>query len=124
MFLVFGYIMAANTPVLAAGKGKDKLKADTLVRPLHLGLCAACHGDTGLAHLPDVPNLAGQRLDYMRKALKAYRDGSRNVAVMKAAIGPLSDADLDTLVRWYSRQPQCGTTKAVPAKHVSGTSRP
>ena len=50
------------------------------------------------------PNLAGQRLDYLRNALKQYRDGRRDVAVMKAAIGPVSDAELDALARWYSAQ--------------------
>jgi cytochrome c553 len=74
------------------------------VPPGRLGLCAACHGETGLAHMPGVPNLAGQRLDYLRDALQQYRDGRRKVPVMRAAIGPLSDAELDTLARWYSAQ--------------------
>ena len=54
--------------------------------------------------MPGVPNLAGQRLDYLRDALKQYRDGRRNVTVMRAATGPLNDAELDALARWYSAQ--------------------
>ena len=54
--------------------------------------------------MPGVPNLAGQRLDYLRDALKQYRDGRRNVPVMRAATGPLNDAELDALARWYSAQ--------------------
>ncbi|BFI94856.1 MAG: hypothetical protein RSP_03660 [Rhodanobacter sp.] len=54
--------------------------------------------------MPGAPNLAGQRLDYLREALKHYRDGSRDVPVMRAAIGPLSDAELDAVLRWYSAQ--------------------
>lgn len=73
-------------------------------RPSRLGLCAACHGETGHAVMPGVPNLAGQQLDYLRAALKHYRDGSRDVPLMRAAIGPLSEADLDALARWYSAQ--------------------
>jgi cytochrome c553 len=57
-----------------------------------------------MAQIPGAPNLAGQRLDYLRKALADYRDGSRNVPLMRAAIGPISDADLDALARWYSAQ--------------------
>jgi|SRR5690348_1877420 cytochrome c553 len=72
--------------------------------PARLGLCAACHGTHGQAGMPGVPNLAGQRLDYLRDALKQYRDGRRNVPVMRAAIGPVSDADLEALARWYSTQ--------------------
>jgi cytochrome c553 len=73
-------------------------------RPSRLGLCAACHGETGTAVVPGAPNLAGQRLDYLRAALKHYRDGSRDVPVMRAAIGPLGDAELDAVARWYSAQ--------------------
>lgn len=80
------------------------LCAQTAVQPTRLGLCAACHGASGHASMPGVPNLAGQQLDYLRDALKQYRDGRRNVPVMRAAIGPVSDAELDALARWYSAQ--------------------
>ncbi|MGC4441798.1 hypothetical protein ABXW85_23340, partial [Streptococcus suis] len=56
------------------------------------------------AVMPGAPNLAGQRLDYLRTALRHYRDGSRDVPVMRAAIGPLGDTELDALARWYSMQ--------------------
>lgn len=88
-------LMFAALPSLAAAPQK----------PARLGLCAACHGETGQATMAGAPNLAGQRLDYLRVALKHYRDGSRDVAIMRAAIGPLSDAELDALARWYSAQP-------------------
>jgi cytochrome c553 len=78
--------------------------AATPAKPVRLGLCAACHGETGMARVPGAPNLAGQKLDYLRKALADYRDGRRDVPVMRAAVGPLSEADLDALARWYSAQ--------------------
>ena len=78
--------------------------AATPAKPMRLGLCAACHGETGMAQVPGVPNLAGQKLDYLRDALKQYRDGRRNVPQMRAALGPMSDADLDELARWFSAQ--------------------
>jgi len=80
------------------------IHAQTPTPPARLGLCAACHGATGHASMPGVPNLAGQRLDYLRDALKQYRDGRRAIPVMRAAIGPVSDAELDALARWYSAQ--------------------
>jgi cytochrome c553 len=73
-------------------------------KPARLGLCAACHGSDGVATMAGAPNLAGQRLDYLRQALAQYRDGRRDVAVMRAATGPLSEAELDQLARWYSAQ--------------------
>ncbi len=85
------------------------LRAQTPASPTRLGLCAACHGAGGHASMPGVPHLAGQRLDYLRDALKQYRDGRRNIPVMRAAIGPVGDADLDALARWYSAQAPQGT---------------
>jgi cytochrome c553 len=93
--------------LLIAALGLMALSAnasDTPTRPTRLGLCAACHGETGIAQIPGAPNLAGQRLDYLRKALKDYRDGNRDAPLMRAALGPVSDADLDALARWYSAQ--------------------
>jgi cytochrome c553 len=87
-------LLAAALPAFAAAPA----------RPARLGLCAACHGETGIAQMPGAPNLAGQRLDYLRNALAQYRDGRRDVAVMRAAIGPVSDAELDALARWFSAQ--------------------
>jgi cytochrome c553 len=86
--------LAFALPAMAASPAK----------PARLGLCAACHGEDGMARVPGAPNLAGQRLDYLRKALQDYRDGRRDVPVMRAAVGPLGDADLDALARWYSAQ--------------------
>ena len=87
-------LLMALSPAFAAAPAK----------PARLGLCAACHGETGMAQIPGAPNLAGQKLDYLREALKQYRDGRRNVPLMRAAIGPISEADLDELARWYSTQ--------------------
>lgn len=92
--VLFAALLVAALPAFADGPA----------RPARLGLCAACHGQTGIAQMPGAPNLAGQRLDYLRNALAQYRDGRRDVAVMRAAIGPVSDAELDALARWYSAQ--------------------
>lgn len=73
-------------------------------KPARLGLCAACHGETGVAQIPGAPHLAGQKADYLREALRQYRDGRRKAPIMQAAIGPVSEADLDELARWYSEQ--------------------
>jgi cytochrome c553 len=70
--------------------------------PARLGLCAACHGADGMATMAGAPNLAGQKQDYLREALRQYRDGRRDVAVMRAATGPLSDAELDQLAAYFS----------------------
>ena len=97
-FILAAVCLAVSVPACASGQ------AAPVSRPSRLGLCAACHGETGHANVPGVPNLAGQPADYLRSALKQYRDGHRDAAVMRAAIGPVSDADLDALATWYSAQ--------------------
>jgi cytochrome c553 len=73
--------------------------------PARLGLCAACHGEDGRARIPGAPNLAGQNYQYLMNALHAYKTGARDVAVMRAATGPLSETELQQLARWYADLP-------------------
>lgn len=80
-------------------------QAQAPAKPARLGLCAACHGESGRAPIKGTPHLAGQDLDYLKSALAAYRSGTRDVAVMRAAVGALSQAELDQLAAWYAQQP-------------------
>ena len=86
----------AATVLLSAANAADG--------PKHLGLCAACHGERGIATMPDVPHLAGQNLAYLRNAIEQYRSGKRDVAVMRAAVGSLQVAEIDEILRWYAQQ--------------------
>lgn len=76
-------------------------------RPSRLGLCAACHGEDGHARIPGAPNLAAQQYDYLLDALHDYKKGARDVAVMRAATGPLTETDMRQLARWYASLPPC-----------------
>ena len=61
-------------------------------------VCQSCHGRTGNESLqPSYPRLAGQHEDYLVHALKSYRDGSRQNAVMAGFAGNLSDQDIADL---------------------------
>ena len=75
-------------------------------KPARLGLCAACHGENGIATAPGIPHLAAQDRAYLVAALRQYRSGERAAAAMRAASGALSDADMDALADWYSAQPR------------------
>jgi cytochrome c553 len=75
-------------------------------KPSRLGLCAACHGENGVANVKGVPHLAEQDRDYLAAALRQYRDGERQAAAMRAAAGALSDRDIAELADWYSAQPR------------------
>ena len=80
--------------------------------PARLGLCAACHGEDGHARIPGAPNLAGQPYPYLVRALRAYRDGTRRVAVMQTAAGSLGEKDVEALARWYAAQSPCPPPQA------------
>lgn len=78
--------------------------AEAPARPARLGLCASCHGENGRSAIKGTPHLAGQDLDYLKSALAAYRSGARDVAVMRAAVGALTPAELDELAAWFAAQ--------------------
>lgn len=68
-------------------------------------VCAACHGvDGNLVLAPDYPKLGGQHADYLVFALKAYRSGDRDNAIMAPFAGGLSDQDIRDVAAWYARQ--------------------
>jgi cytochrome c553 len=79
--------------------------AEAPPKPARLGLCAACHGESGIATAPGIPHLAAQNREYLAAALRQYRSGERTAQAMRAVAGSLSDADIDTLAAWYAAQP-------------------
>jgi cytochrome c553 len=102
---------ALSLLALAGSIAAFSTNAQTAAQPLppqRLGLCAACHGERGIATGKTIPNLAGQNLDYLRNALIQYQSGTRDVAAMRAAAGMLNAAELDQVLQWYAAQPPAG----------------
>lgn len=73
-------------------------------KPAKLGLCVACHGETGRSRIAGTPHLAGQDETYLVNALHAYRAGRRRHEPMGALANSLQPRDISALARWYSRQ--------------------
>lgn len=67
--------------------------------------CAACHGADGNSTAPIYPRLAGQYHDYLAQALREYRAGTRQNAIMAGFAKTLSDADINTLSRYFAAMP-------------------
>ena len=66
--------------------------------------CLGCHGIDGYRNAyPSyrVPQLGGQRADYIELALKAYRSGARPHPTMRAQGGSLSDQDIADIAAWF-----------------------
>lgn len=71
------------------------------------GVCAACHGDTGVSGNPATPSIAGQESQYLVAALAAYKDGSRKDDSMKGPASALDDKTMKDIAAHYaSQQPQ------------------
>ena len=87
------FVLTAN--MVFAGNlkpGKDKVQA----------VCQTCHGLDGISTLAGVPNLAGQKEEYIIIQLKAFRDSRRQHAQMSIIAQMLSDDDIDNVASWYS----------------------
>lgn len=76
--------------------------------PAKEAMCKACHGEKGAKPLMDTyPKLNGQNKGYLIGVLKEYRAGKRSggqSAIMTAQAKNLSDADIEALADYYSKQ--------------------
>ena len=64
--------------------------------------CAACHGANGMAVLPNAGNLAGQPVQYLKKALHDFKTGARKQENMTVVAQSLSDQDIEDLAAYYA----------------------
>jgi len=75
------------------------------------GTCVACHGEDGRGTAPNFPVLAGQYADYLELALKQYRSGERDNALMAPMAAGLSDDDIADLAAYYAAMRGLSTPK-------------
>ena len=96
-----------NTVLLAAlALACGAVQADpSVAKPAKVVVCAACHGENGVATQPMYPNLAGQQDTYIEHALHAYKSGERKNPIMSAQAAGLSDEDITQLAAWFSQEP-------------------
>ena len=84
-----GAVQAAD---LAAGAAKAK------------EVCAACHQADGNSTDPNNPRLAGQHRDDIAKALRDYKSGERNNAIMGGFAKALNKQDIENLSAYFASQ--------------------
>ena len=90
-----------------AGHGGDAAepKADRAWLEQTLKTCASCHGPKGAEPIaPNYPIIAGQHKSYLVHSLEGYRDGKRGNAIMAGQAQGLSDAQIQALADYFSRQ--------------------
>jgi cytochrome c553 len=66
-------------------------------------VCSQCHGITTPSSGAPFPPLAGRDAEYLKSALKQYRDKTRVSDIMNNIAGSLSDNDIDNVVAYYAR---------------------
>lgn len=76
-----------------------------MAKPARVVVCAACHGENGVATQAMYPNLAGQQDSYIEHALHAYKSGERKNPIMSAQAAGLTDEDITQLAAWFSQEP-------------------
>ena len=67
-------------------------------------ICASCHGAAGDSPTDAYPKLAGQYESYITQALKDYRSGDRQNAIMAGFSASLSIEDIRALSAWFASQ--------------------
>jgi cytochrome c553 len=67
--------------------------------------CSQCHGRDGIGPGGTIPRLAGQRGNYLREALLAYRRGDRPSGIMESAVAGLDEATIRQLADHYAALP-------------------
>ena len=74
-------------------------------KAIHASACKDCHSSGGTDPSDDAGILAGQPLGWMKSALAEFRKGTIDQPKkMKAAMGKLSDADLEALANYYASE--------------------
>jgi cytochrome c553 len=86
--------------------------------------CLGCHGIDNYKNVYptySVPELVGQRPEYLIAALKAYRSGERSHGTMHAQASSLSDQDMEDLAAYLAGTPlkSSGTILGTPPAKVT-----
>ncbi|RLA04098.1 MAG: hypothetical protein DRQ47_03930, partial [Gammaproteobacteria bacterium] len=66
-------------------------------------VCISCHGINGITVNDQWPNLAGQKQQYLRKQLLAFRNDSRDGSYMQVIAKELTDEQIDAVAEYYSQ---------------------
>jgi cytochrome c553 len=94
-----GFLIALTAALLAC---PGAYAADAAAGKKKAAICKVCHGLDGIAKMPDSPNLAGQKEDYLKKSLAAFQSGERKNEKMAVVVKPLTEEDIANLAAWYS----------------------
>lgn len=91
LILLSGLLAAGSSQAASLYVGQSKAAA----------VCSQCHGiRTPSADAP-FPPLAGRDPEYLKKAIKQYRDKTRKSDIMNAIAGSLTDSEISDIAGYY-----------------------
>jgi cytochrome c553 len=93
--LLFSIVIFATFTAQAASIYAGQSKA--------AAICSQCHGVRATSADAPFPPLAGRDEEYLKTALKQYRDKTRVSDIMNNIAGSLSDRDINNIANYYSR---------------------
>lgn len=79
-------------------------RGDGIAYARNAAVCGFCHAETGMGVMENLPILAGQRADYLARALRDYRSGRRVDPTMTALARTLDDADIERMAAYFAAQ--------------------
>jgi cytochrome c553 len=103
------YASLPPAPAKSGGAGQSPAQgAETLAKRgdnrRFIPACNSCHGRGGHANIYDIPALAGQKPEYFRLTLQAFKGGTRANDVysrMRTMARQLSDEEIGQLAQYY-----------------------
>ncbi|MYD77449.1 MAG: cytochrome c [Gammaproteobacteria bacterium] len=91
--LIATLAIISSVPSFAGDAAAGKEKA---------ALCLTCHGEGNTVVGVGTPIISGQYRDYLVHAMKSYRSGARNNAIMVGFSSNLTDKDIEDIAAFYS----------------------
>ena len=104
---IYGSYFASLPPPVPEHSRPAEAESAEVINLMKPRRCANCH-DEAMAGKGEMPRLAGQREDYLVKALRDYRSNARRgrgQAVMVEMVSTLTDNDIKLLANYLSRLP-------------------
>ena len=116
--LLFGLIILLG---IVPARGAEKDDPDGLRLADKHG-CVTCHGETGISTGAEIPNLARQRLKYLRKQINSFASrtakryqaekiSERHHPAMARILRTVPRQDIDRILRYYANR-RCNYTPA------------
>ena len=94
-------LVAAGILALLGNMGAAWAAGNVEAGKAKAGSCAMCHGANGEGKAP-TPAIAGMPTSKFVQAMKDYKSGKRDNAMMKNIAKPMGDDDFENLAAYYA----------------------